>query len=83
MFCGDLVCTKEEQEVLGRGSRKSEQLLRKLLGPNAEKQEASLTKAEKHKNTLLEYDATCEKRTQVCLTLLLLLCWVIEIWPIR
>ena len=70
LFCGDLVCTKEEQEVLGRGSRKSESLLKKLLGPDADSQskanyEASLSKAEQHKNTLLEYDATCEKRTQV------------------
>ena len=52
LFCGHLVCTKDEQEVLNRGSRKSEALMKKLM-------------AETHKNTLLEYDRTTEKRTRV------------------
>ena len=31
LFCGAIVCTKEEQEVLNRGSKKSEQLRKKLM----------------------------------------------------
>ena len=53
------MCTKEEQEVLNRGSRKSDKLREKLLNNDAQ------SKAERHKNTLLEYDKTSEKRTQV------------------
>jgi len=59
LFCGNLVCTKEEQEVLNRGSRKSDKLREKLLSTEAQ------SKAELHKNNLLEYDKTSEKRTQV------------------
>lgn len=59
LFCGHLVCTKDEQEVLNRGSKKSDQLMKKLLATD------SKTKAEQHKNILLEYDRTSEKRTQV------------------
>ncbi len=64
LFCGDLVCTKEELEVLNRNSRKSEQLLNKLLGTKKDGGN-SLNKAEQHKNKLLEFDKNCEKRTQV------------------
>eukprot|EP00096_Caligus_rogercresseyi_P000273 TRINITY_DN10680_c0_g1_i1.p1 TRINITY_DN10680_c0_g1~~TRINITY_DN10680_c0_g1_i1.p1 ORF type:complete len:521 (+),score=108.37 TRINITY_DN10680_c0_g1_i1:23-1564(+) len=53
MKCSALVCTKEEMSIVSRGSRKSEQLMKKLMG------------AEAHKNKLLEFDRTCEKRTQV------------------
>ena len=60
LFCGQLVCTKEEKEVLNRGSRKSEQLMKKLMSTSNAQE-----KAEFHKNTLLEYDRTSEKRTQV------------------
>ena len=60
LFCGHLVCTKEEQEVLNRGSRKSDKLMEKLL-----KSTEAQSKAELHKNTLLEYDKTSEKRTKV------------------
>ncbi len=66
MFCGALVCTREEQEVLDRGSKKSEQLMKKLMsGPKASEEEAALRKAEEHRNMLLEFDRTSEKRTQV------------------
>ncbi len=85
IFCGNLVCTREEQEVLNRNSRKSEQLLKKLLGSDAPSSSSSssskgqkklgekeapsassdLFRAESHKNRLLEYDETCEKRTKV------------------
>ena len=54
-----LVCTREEQEVLNRGSKKSDQLMKKLMSDEAK------IKAEKLKNTLLEYDKTSEKRTKV------------------
>ena len=54
LFCGALVCTKREQEQLERGSKKSDQLMKKLL-----------SRAEDHKNKLLEFDAAHEKRTQV------------------
>merc|ERR550532_1266204 len=60
LFCGNLVCSKEEQEVLNRGSRKSDKLMEKLL-----KSTEAQSKAELHKNTLLEYDKTSEKRTKV------------------
>jgi hypothetical protein len=32
LFCGALVCTNDEQEILNRGSKKSEQLRKKLIG---------------------------------------------------
>nr|XP_040580696.1 LOW QUALITY PROTEIN: activating signal cointegrator 1-like [Lepeophtheirus salmonis] len=60
MSCDTLVCTKEEMEIVNRGSRKSEQLMKKLMAS-----ETKLSKAEAHKNKLLEFDKTCEKRTQV------------------
>ncbi|XP_071532178.1 activating signal cointegrator 1 [Panulirus ornatus] len=74
-FCGDLVITKEEKEVLCRGSRKSEALQKKLFSEkNAIVNEAPvengqlpdhLKKAIEHKNRLLEFDRTSEKRTRV------------------
>jgi len=65
-----LVCTREEKEILSRNSRKSEQLLRKLhntAGNSAanSKEEESLKKAQRRKETLLDYDVTHEKRTKV------------------
>ncbi|KAK8732045.1 hypothetical protein OTU49_007156 [Cherax quadricarinatus] len=74
-FCGNLVTTKEEKEILRRGSRKSEVLQKRLLSeknavviePTAETGQPSetLKKAIEHKNKLLEYDRTSEKRTKV------------------
>ena len=37
LFCGTMVCTREEQEVLNRGSRKSEILRKKLMGDDGSK----------------------------------------------
>ena len=55
-----LTCLKLNLIFPCRGSRKSEQLMKKLMTTtNAQE------KAEFHKNTLLEYDRTSEKRTQV------------------
>jgi len=61
LFCGRLVVTKQEREVLDRGSRKSEQLLKKLAGDSREQYQVALD----NKERLLEYDANCEKRTKV------------------
>lgn len=47
------VCTKEEQEVLSRGSRKSEQLRQRLMKDRGQEE---YDKAVQHKNKLLEYD---------------------------
>ena len=60
LFCDALVCTKQEQEVLNRGSKKSEQLRKKLLAADEGKD-----KAEAQKNKLLEFDRNSEKRTKV------------------
>nr|XP_045620438.1 activating signal cointegrator 1-like [Procambarus clarkii] len=74
-FCGNLVTSKEEKEVLSRNSRKSEALQKRLLSEkNAVVNDApteigqssdTLKKAVEHKNKLLEYDRTSEKRTKV------------------
>ncbi|KAF7667908.1 hypothetical protein LDENG_00041600, partial [Lucifuga dentata] len=74
LFCGSLVCTKEEQEILQRGSNKSEKLRKKLMGEVGERDylphqealiSAGLEKAVQHKDKLLEYDRNSVKRTQV------------------
>ncbi|XP_042235200.1 activating signal cointegrator 1-like [Homarus americanus] len=74
-FCGNMVITKEEKELLNRGSRKSEALQKRLFSEkNAIVNEApsetvpsteDLQRAVEHKNKLLEYDRTSEKRTKV------------------
>jgi len=64
LFCKALVATKQQQEVLDRGSKKSEQLRKQLLN-DAAKYEESQAKAEAQKERLLEYDRTSEKRTKV------------------
>ena len=76
LFCNHLVCTREEQEVLNRGSKKSETLMKKLMASNGnwnlnengifvQSANTSKSKAENLKNKLLEYDRTSEKRTKV------------------
>ncbi|XP_076012336.1 activating signal cointegrator 1 isoform X2 [Genypterus blacodes] len=74
IFCGSLVCTNEEQEILQRGSNKSQKLRKKLMGEAGERdylpgQEARITagleKALEHKEKLLEYDRNSVRRTQV------------------
>lgn len=67
-FCGNLVTTREEKEILNRGSRKSEALQKKLLSDRnavVKGQSADHQKAIDHKNRLLEFDRTSEKRTKV------------------
>ncbi|KAL9974438.1 hypothetical protein ACROYT_G011468 [Oculina patagonica] len=73
-FCGALVCTKEEQEILARNSKKSQKLYQKLLtqtieGDTGAKTEPSaadegLQKAIAHKNRLIEYDKSGVRRTK-------------------
>ncbi|KAK4289239.1 hypothetical protein Pmani_037782 [Petrolisthes manimaculis] len=75
-FCGNLVVSKEERELLNKGTRKSEALQKKLLSEKkvmvakakaekAQNKEEALLKAVEHKNRLLEFDRTSEKRTKV------------------
>ncbi|XP_071512017.1 activating signal cointegrator 1-like [Diadema antillarum] len=74
LFCGALVCNKEEQEILARNSKKSEKLRKKLMGElskpvngdgSATQSLSSIDKAIAHKERLIEYDKTSERRTQV------------------
>jgi len=66
LYCGHLVVTRAQQEVLDRKSKKSEQLLRRLGGDQGrETYQASEQKALAAKERLLEYDANSTKRTQV------------------
>ena len=74
-FCGALVCTKEEQEILARNSKKSQKLYEKLLTQAIESDteaktdtsagDESLQKAIAHKNRLIEYDKSGVRRTKV------------------
>lgn len=60
--CGNLVCTNEEKEILSHDSKKSHQLRNKLMNQTVDE---NLAKAIEHKNRLLEYDRTSERRTRV------------------
>ncbi|KAH8039653.1 hypothetical protein HPB51_008246 [Rhipicephalus microplus] len=60
--CGNLVCTNEEKELLSRDSKKSHQLRNKLMSQIVDE---GLAKAIEHKNRLLEYDRTSQRRTLV------------------
>lgn len=60
--CGNLVCTNEEKEILSHDSKKSHQLRNKLMNQTVDE---GLAKAIEHKNRLLEYDRTSERRTRV------------------
>ncbi|CAG0910691.1 unnamed protein product, partial [Cyprideis torosa] len=64
LFCGTLVVTPAEREILGRQSRKSVQLMEKLT-KEAHEYETGLQAAEAHKEKLLNYDRNQLKRTRV------------------
>ncbi|KAK6057349.1 hypothetical protein COOONC_05136, partial [Cooperia oncophora] len=73
-FCGNLVCTKDEKEILDRGSRKSAELYSHLMGlkKGGNTNESSLSaigaefqKATHFRNKLLAADADSERRTKV------------------
>ena len=62
LFCGALVVTREEEQVvLDRKSKKSEQLYKKLAGGDGwDEYQASHQKALENKGRLLDYDANCK-----------------------
>lgn len=68
--CGTLVCTREEREILNRGTNKSRDLLARLTGDGSDigslKQiSSSYQNATEFRNKLLEADADTERRTKV------------------
>lgn len=75
LTCKNLVCSKEEQDIITKGTKQSEKLYIQLMGKGNEigniqlspkfQDKTGLEKAVEHKNKLLEYDRTVEKRTQV------------------
>ncbi|VDK80030.1 unnamed protein product [Onchocerca ochengi] len=73
MFCNELVCTREERQILNQKSRKSVELYNKLMGcKNVDAGMFSLasvgnalTKAEQYKNKLLVADSDTEMRTHI------------------
>uniref|UniRef100_A0A914VW20 Activating signal cointegrator 1 n=1 Tax=Plectus sambesii TaxID=2011161 RepID=A0A914VW20_9BILA len=72
-YCGQLVCTIAEQELLDKGTKKSGELRRKLLGDAARASGGTslaaigeqLNSAVAQRNKLLGYDADSERRTKV------------------
>uniref|UniRef100_A0A914D5D7 Zinc finger C2HC5-type domain-containing protein n=1 Tax=Acrobeloides nanus TaxID=290746 RepID=A0A914D5D7_9BILA len=68
-FCAQLVCTKEEQEILDRKSNKSEQLMRKLMGETSGLSLSAVSKSMQqaidYRNKLLAADADTERVTRV------------------
>ncbi|CAI4232552.1 unnamed protein product [Auanema sp. JU1783] len=71
-FCGTLVCTVEERQILERGSRASAELYKKLMGTDISGKELSLNsigedfqRAAEFRNKLLEADMDVERKTKV------------------
>lgn len=70
-FCGLLVCSKVEEEVLARDSKKSAKLRKQLMSRtfsdevSSSKESSDYQKAVEHKNRLLEFDKSSAKRTRV------------------
>ncbi|KAJ8884242.1 hypothetical protein PR048_016099 [Dryococelus australis] len=62
LFCNALVCSPEEQEVLNSKTKKAEKLYQKLVDIKAPQ---NWEKALQHRDRLLEYDRTSERRTKV------------------
>ncbi|PAA75600.1 hypothetical protein BOX15_Mlig024142g4, partial [Macrostomum lignano] len=68
MFCGELVASKAETEILARGSKKSDQLRRQLMSAvsaSTPPDDAALDAALAVKQKLLEYDRNSARRTKV------------------
>ncbi|CAH0713138.1 unnamed protein product, partial [Brenthis ino] len=62
LFCGNLVCTPDEQREINAKTKSSAKLVESLMEKSRPKGwEAALS----HRNRLLEYDRTSEKRTKV------------------
>ncbi|MCL4126621.1 UNVERIFIED_CONTAM: hypothetical protein GTU68_022981 [Idotea baltica] len=70
-FCQALVISKEEKEIINRGTKKSESLhnklihTKKIMDTESKVPTKGLQRAIDHKNKLLEFDKTSEKRTNV------------------
>ncbi|XP_050352168.1 activating signal cointegrator 1 [Nymphalis io] len=62
LFCGNLVCTPEEQREINAKTKSSAKLIETLMDRSRPKGwEAAVS----HRNKLLEYDRTSERRTRV------------------
>lgn len=62
LFCGNLVCTPEEQREINTKTKDGAKLMESLMERNRPKGwEAAVS----HRNRLLEYDRTSERRTRV------------------
>ncbi|XP_046970213.1 activating signal cointegrator 1 [Vanessa cardui] len=62
LFCGNLVCTPEEQREINAKTKSSAKLMESLMDRSRPKGwEAAVS----HRNKLLEYDRTSERRTRV------------------
>ncbi|CAH2042631.1 unnamed protein product, partial [Iphiclides podalirius] len=62
LFCGNLVCTPQEQKEINAKTKASAKLMESLMERNRPKGwEAAMS----HRNRLLEYDCTSERRTRV------------------
>ncbi|XP_068620300.1 activating signal cointegrator 1 [Battus philenor] len=62
LFCGNLVCTPEEQKEINAKTKASAKLMESLMERSRPKGwEAAVS----HRNRLLEYDRTSERRTRV------------------
>lgn len=70
-FCHSLVCSKQEQEIIDRNSKKSDRLRDFLMrqtpmdATDSAADNTGLVKALQHRDRLLEYDKTSAKRTHV------------------
>ncbi|CAB4033607.1 Hypothetical predicted protein, partial [Paramuricea clavata] len=68
-FCGEIVCTAEERELLTKNSKRSQKMKEKLLdswnSKANEDEELKSRKATELKDRLLEYDRTSVRRTKV------------------
>ncbi|XP_026763213.2 activating signal cointegrator 1 [Galleria mellonella] len=62
LFCGNLVCTPEEQKEINAKTKASAKLMESLLERSRPK---GWEEALSHRNKLLEYDRTSERRTRV------------------
>lgn len=62
LFCNNLVCSREEQQLLTSGSKQAEQFLQTFV---YQEKYQGLESAIQHRNRLLQYDKSSERRTKV------------------
>ena len=65
VYCGTVVYTEAEREILQRNSNKSEKLRKELDKKYAGELELRRLAAEKHRDRLVEFDRTHTRRTKV------------------